>query len=81
MNPYIYSLKEITAYLESLTLDPHRNALWDVLHQARWHLNIDWVRWLAENRKLVEEIIIYNTISEIPEPEYSKIVASLKAYK
>ena len=80
MNPYIYSLKEVTAYLESLPIDPHKNALWDVLHQARWHFNIDWVRWLAENKEWVERIIVFDTISEIPRPDYQQLKESMQKY-
>jgi hypothetical protein len=79
MNPYIHSLKEITAYLESLPIDPHKNALWDVLHQARWHFNIDWVRWVEENKSLIEIIILYSYINEIPGTTYMKLNESMPA--
>lgn len=80
MNAYIYSLKEVTAFLESLPIDPHQNALWDVLHLARWHLNIDWVKWVAENKELVTKIIAFNYISDIPAADFDQINDILKKY-
>lgn len=46
MNSYKYCLKEASDFLEGLTIDEDTNALWDVLHQARWHKGIDWLRWM-----------------------------------
>ncbi len=81
MNSYIHSLKEITIYLESLPIDPNQNALWDILHQARWHLNIDWVRWIAENKDLLNTIIVYSDVTKIPEENYKLIKDSMQNYK
>ena len=67
MNSYKYCLKKASDFLEGLTIDENTNALWDVLHQARWHKGIDWIRWMDENKPLVQKLITYDYISKCPE--------------
>lgn len=67
MNSYKYSLIKAREYLEQLNIDEHTNALWDVLHQARWHKGIDWLRWMDENKAIVEKLITHSYFSVCPD--------------
>ncbi len=77
MDSYLYSLDKCRLYLEGLNIDPNRNALWDILHIARWHKGIDWVLWLDWNKTLVEQIVQYESIVKIPAPLLQEIWKSV----
>lgn len=49
-------MKKALLFLDSLPIDDMDNALWNCLHQVVWHKGVDRVRWLLENKELVQEI-------------------------
>lgn len=67
MNSYLHSLTETKEFLEQLNINEYSNALWDVLHQARWHKGIDWVQWIDENKLLVQKLIQYQYFFNSPD--------------
>lgn len=73
MNSSFYSLSNCASFLEELNINPHINALWDILHIARWHKGIDWVMWINNNKELVKQITQYSCIVDIPEEFLSEI--------
>lgn len=81
MNSYKYSLIQAKEFLEQLNIDEHTNALWDVLHLARWHQGIDWIRWMDENKPLVEMLIKYKYISMCPDELLNEIRRSFREFK
>lgn len=66
-NSYINSLENSKTFLEQLPVDEDTNAIWDILHLARWHKGIDWVRWINENKELVLKLIKYDYFSKCPD--------------
>jgi len=81
MNSYKYCLKEACDFLEGLNINEHTNALWDVLHRARWHKGIDWVRWMDENKPLVYKLIVHDYISKCSEELQREVWDSIKKLK
>ena len=81
MNSYIYTLSEAKEFLEQLPIDKSSNALWDILHQARWHKGIDWVRWLNENKELVQKIIAHKYFSLCPDELQKEVWDSIYKIK
>jgi hypothetical protein len=55
-------MKSAIEFLDSLPIDSADNALWWCLHQVVWHLGVDRVRWLLENKELVIEISNYKNL-------------------
>lgn len=66
MNSFIYRLSEAKKFLEQLSVDANTNALWDILHSASWHEGIDWIVWLEDNRDIINEVIKYPYVSDLP---------------
>ena len=81
MNSYVHSLKETSDFLEGLEINANVNALWDVLHIARWHKSIDWVRWIAEHKELVNKIAGYSDVSQMPDDLKEAMLTSMSVYK
>jgi hypothetical protein len=67
MNATLNSLKEAYGFLNQLKIHPEKNALWELIHLARWHKGIDWVMWIGFNKKLVYEIVKYERRMDFPE--------------
>lgn len=55
-------LKAAIEFMDSLPINDPRNALWRCLHQIVWHKAVDRVRWLLENKEMVEEISGYQNL-------------------
>jgi hypothetical protein len=49
-------MKAAIAFMDRLPINNPGNSLWRCLHQVVWHKAVDRVRWLLENKELVEEI-------------------------
>ena len=81
MNSYIYCLNEAKEYLEIISIDENTNALWDILHLARFHKGIDWVRWINENKKLIDKIIEYDYLSKCPDELKDEVWNSINELK
>ncbi len=80
-NSYIYGMRKAIAYLENLPIDPNDNAVWDVLHQVIWHKGVDRVRWINENKELIERIIPFEHLYQMPENLFDEVVTSIRALK
>lgn len=78
MNSFMYRLNEASIYLSSLPINHHKNALWDVLHDASWHQTLDWVLWIEDNKPLIEKIIQYEWITQFPKELEREIHKSFK---
>ncbi len=81
MKGFIYLLEEVKTYLEKLLVDEHKNALNDVLHIASWHKGIDWVRWVNENKEIINELIKYDYFINCPETLRDKTWESIREIK
>jgi hypothetical protein len=81
MNSYKNSLNEAINFLETLPVHEHINAIWDVLHQARWHKGIDWVRWMDQNKPLINQLIEYRHFENCPDDLRKKIWNSISEFK
>ncbi len=81
MNSYLHGLTDTKEYLEQLNIDEHTNALWDVLHQARWHKGIDWVRWIDENKPLVQKLITHKYFPLCPDELKKEVWKSIYELK
>lgn len=66
MNKYREStynqIKEAADFLDSLDIDNPDNAIWWCLHQIVWHLHIDRIMWIVNNKELIKRIIICKNI-------------------
>jgi hypothetical protein len=49
-------MQEAMSFLDSLPIDNPNNALWWCLHQIVWHLHLDRVMWILNNRDLITKI-------------------------
>ena len=81
MNPYKYSLNESLEKLNQLDIDESRNALWDVLHIARWHKGIDWIGWIDNNNDLIDKLKLYDCFSSCPDELRIEISNSFRFFK
>lgn len=49
-------IKEALEFLDSLPINNPDNTVWWCLHQIVWHLHLDRVAWIVDNKELITKI-------------------------
>ena len=74
-------MKKADEFLNSLGVNIGESSLNSVIHQLVWHLGIDPVRWINENKDLVRKISHYQWDEILPEDVKKEITSSISSLR
>ena len=72
-----YRFREIDQYVDTLDIK-NDSQFYEILHALIWHEGIDPLRWIHENKILVEELIDYSMSDKRPSALTEAISESIK---